>query len=102
MKEQSRFLNKLTSVSSAVIFLLLVGGASLAFASLTFTGTNITGNGNAIIDAPGTISIGTSTATGITIGNGGINMIPMTMSSGVSSTGFLNGPAYLVGTSSPS
>jgi hypothetical protein len=44
-------------------------GISVAIASLTFTGSNITGDRNAVIDASGTISIGTSTATAINIGS---------------------------------
>jgi hypothetical protein len=46
MKEHSQLLKKLTSVSSSIIFLLLAGGVSLAFASLTFTGTSITPDGS--------------------------------------------------------
>src|ERR1035441_1028566 len=45
---------------------------SFAFASLTFTGTNITGDSGTIIDATGTITIGASSATGITVGRSGI------------------------------
>jgi len=55
-----------------IIIAIAACGASIAFASLTFTGTNITGDANAIIDTAGTVSIGTSTATGITIGRTGV------------------------------
>src|ERR1017187_9600617 len=51
-----------------IIIAAIVGGVSIAFASLTFSGTSITGDSNSIIDATGTISIGASSATGITIG----------------------------------
>ena len=44
--------------------------AGPAFAALTFSGTGITGDGAVVIDSPSTISIGTSTATGINIGSG--------------------------------
>jgi hypothetical protein len=57
---------------ASVFFVSLAVGASLAFASLTFTGTNITGDSGTIIDATGTITIGASSATGITVGRSGI------------------------------
>jgi hypothetical protein len=45
--------------------------AGPAFAALTFSGTGITGDSSGVvIDSSSTISIGTSTATGINIGNG--------------------------------
>jgi hypothetical protein len=44
--------------------------AGPAFAALTFSGTSIQGNGAVVIDSSSTMSIGTSTATGVTIGNG--------------------------------
>jgi hypothetical protein len=56
----------------AAAILLLLAGVSIAFAALTFSGTSITGDSNSVIDATGTISIGTSTATGITIGRTGV------------------------------
>jgi hypothetical protein len=43
--------------------------ASIAAASLTFSGSGVTANSAVVIDGSSTISIGTSTATGITIGN---------------------------------
>jgi hypothetical protein len=44
--------------------------ASIAAASLTFSGSNITGDAQGVvIDSSSTISIGTSTATGVTIGS---------------------------------
>src|ERR1039458_2748906 len=46
--------------------------ASIAFASLTFTSTGIFGDSNGFaIDSSSTVSIGTSTATGITMGRTG-------------------------------
>jgi hypothetical protein len=48
---------------------ILVGGASVAFAALTFSGTSISGDSGVVIDGSSTISIGTSSATGVTIGN---------------------------------
>jgi hypothetical protein len=50
----------------------LVGGISIAMAALNFSGTTITGDGSVIVDGANTISIGTSTATGITIGKNGV------------------------------
>jgi hypothetical protein len=44
--------------------------AGPALAALTFSGASIIGDGAIVIDGPSTISIGTSTATGVTIGNG--------------------------------
>jgi hypothetical protein len=46
-------------------------GASSAFASLTLTGTSIGGDGSFTFDAPGTLSIGTTSATRIILGNSG-------------------------------
>lgn len=42
--------------------------AGPALAALTFSGTSISGDGTVVVDSSSTISIGTSTATGITIG----------------------------------
>jgi hypothetical protein len=42
---------------------------SIASASLTFSGSGVTANSAVVIDASSTISIGTSTATGVTIGS---------------------------------
>jgi hypothetical protein len=44
--------------------------AGPALAALTFSCTIISGDGAVVIDSSSTISIGTSTATGVTIGNG--------------------------------
>lgn len=52
----------------ASIVLLLGGLTSVAFAALTFTGTSVNGDSNVLIDGPNTISVGASSATGITIG----------------------------------
>ncbi len=43
--------------------------AGPALAVLTFSGTGVTGDGAVVVDGPSTISIGTTTATGVTIGN---------------------------------
>jgi hypothetical protein len=43
--------------------------ASIAAASLTFSGSGVTANSAVVIDGSSTISIGTSTATGVTIGS---------------------------------
>ncbi|HUC31678.1 MAG TPA: hypothetical protein VMR99_03285 [Candidatus Paceibacterota bacterium] len=67
---QHHHFGRLTLFIAGAVVLLSVGiGIHLAFASLTFTGTNITGNSGAVIDATGTISIGTSSASSINIGN---------------------------------
>src|SRR6202158_3500753 len=51
--------------------------AGPALAALTFSGTSIAGDGAVAIDSSSTISIGTSTATGVTIGNAsGIVSLP--------------------------
>ena len=62
----------LPSFVISVIIAAILGGASIAFAALTFSGTSITGDSNSVIDATGTISIGATPATGITIGRFGI------------------------------
>ena len=62
----------LPSFVISVIIAAILGGASIAFAALTFSGTSITGDSNSVIDATGTISIGATSATGITIGRFGI------------------------------
>ena len=54
----------------AALFLVLIMGR-ISFADLTFTGTNISSDGSVVLDASSTISIGTSTATGIMIGRSG-------------------------------
>jgi hypothetical protein len=63
---------KLPTFVLAIIIASVAGGVSIALASLTFTGTSITGDTNSTIDATGTISIGATSATGITIGRSGI------------------------------
>lgn len=71
MHDSSRNLKRkvITLVTSIGIVMLTVG-ISVAFASLVLNSTSITGDTNSAIDATGTISIGASSATGITIGNG--------------------------------
>jgi hypothetical protein len=61
--------HKVPGVITLIIIGLLAGGVSVALASLTFTGTNLTGDSGVIIDTSGTISIGTSSATAINIGS---------------------------------
>src|ERR1700751_345295 len=61
--------SKLSTLALAIATAIIVGGASVALAALNFSATSITGDSNVVIDSPGTISIGTSTATGITIGS---------------------------------
>lgn len=56
---------------AGIVFGVLALTAGPAFAALTFSGTSISGDTSGIvIDTPSTISIGASTATGITMGNG--------------------------------
>src|ERR1035438_4148835 len=62
--------------------------ASVAAAALTFSGTAITGDDSVIMDGAGVISIGTSTATGITIGRSGTTT---TFSGNLSITGTCTG-----------
>jgi hypothetical protein len=60
---------KLISLAIIVGVAIFVGAVSIAFASLTFTGSGVTGDSSGIIlDTSNTISIGTSTASAITIG----------------------------------
>jgi hypothetical protein len=54
---------------------LLLSAASIAFATLNFNGSSISGDSNIVLDGAGTIAIGTSTATGVTIGRSGITSI---------------------------
>src|SRR5665213_2039712 len=54
---------------------IVLARASFAFAALTFTGTSVTGDSNSSVDATGTVTIGASSATGITIGRSGITAI---------------------------
>jgi hypothetical protein len=55
-----------------IIIAAIVGGVSIAFASLTFSGTGISGDSGVVVDGSGTITIGTSSSTAITIGRSGI------------------------------
>lgn len=61
----------ITSLSVAGAIAVAASGIYLANASLMFSGTTISGDGSVVIDGANTISIGTSTATGITIGRSG-------------------------------
>jgi hypothetical protein len=63
---------RLIVFASALGAAALAGSVLIAFASLTFTGTTISGDTNSAIDATGTVTIGASSATGITIGRSGI------------------------------
>jgi trimeric autotransporter adhesin len=73
-------IRKSVVVGLSTFFVILLAGASISFAALTFTGTNITGDSNSALDATGTIQIGTSQATGITIGKSSITTtIPGTL-----------------------
>src|ERR1039457_2568907 len=72
MPPKSKQARNLTAFVASVFFISAVVGVSFAFASLTFTGTNITGDSGMIIHATGTIKIGASSSTGITIGRSGI------------------------------
>jgi len=67
-------------------------GVSVAYAALTFSGTAVTGDGAVVIDGANSVSIGTSTATGVTIGRLGSTV---TFPGTVSITGSLSG--YLLG-----
>ncbi len=60
---------KISAFLLAFLFVMAVVGVSAASASLTFTNNNVTGDNGATIDASGTVSIGTSQASGITIGS---------------------------------
>jgi hypothetical protein len=63
---------RLLAFFSSFWIALIVAGVSVAFAALTVAGTSITGDANTTLDATGTIIIGSSSATGITIGRSGI------------------------------
>jgi hypothetical protein len=64
---------KILLVGVVLVFSLAVG-ASFAFASLTFTGTAVSGDAAVNIDATSTISIGASSSTAITIGRSAITV----------------------------
>lgn len=64
-------LRNLTAFIASILLVSGIVGLSHAFAALTFTGTSVTGDSGTVIDATGTISIGTSSATGVTIGKSG-------------------------------
>ena len=59
------------SIGAAAV-LLLLASVSITFAALNFSGMSITGDSSSVVDATGTISIGASSATGITIGRAGV------------------------------
>lgn len=61
--------HRLIPLAASIGVLLFAAGVSVAFASLNFTGTSISGDSGIVIDGPGTISIGTASSTGITIGS---------------------------------
>ncbi len=54
-----------------VAVMVLFSSASIASAALTFSGTGVSGDSGVAIDGASTISIGASTATGVTIGRSG-------------------------------
>src|ERR1035437_7367106 len=66
--QRSRFAGAFLAALASVI---LFSAASVALAALTFSGTNISGDSGVVLDTSGMISIGTSTATGVTIGRNG-------------------------------
>jgi hypothetical protein len=66
MKKNQSVLYKFLLLAPFFVFLSF---AHFAHATLTFNPTNISGDSSVSIDGLSTISIGTSTATGITIGN---------------------------------
>jgi hypothetical protein len=77
-ESKSNLKRRLVSLAFPLGATLLLGGVSIAVAALTFSNSKIAGDSSGvtvnssstiIIDASGTISIGTSTATAITIGN---------------------------------
>lgn len=74
------------------IVLAVAVSAQVAFGSLTFSPTTISGDGPVIIDGSSTISIGTSTATGITIGQTGQTVL---FPGSVSSTNLFAGNATI-------
>lgn len=63
-----RSLSLIVSIAIATLSV----GVSVAFASLVFNGTSITGDSNSTLDATGTITIGATQTTGITVGHSGI------------------------------
>jgi hypothetical protein len=63
---------KVPAFVSSFLFVLFAVSVSTAFAALTLNGTSISGDSNSTIDASGTVTIGASQATGITIGRSGV------------------------------
>lgn len=62
---------RLTSFLIPAVITVVLAGASVAVASLTLSGSGVTGSSAINIDTTSTISIGASSATGITIGRTG-------------------------------
>jgi hypothetical protein len=71
-----------------IIVGVLAVTAGPALAALTFNGTNISGDSGVVVDSSSTISIGASSATGVTIGR---SSQTTTFPGNVSITGVLNG-----------
>ena len=65
----SRLKSRLAILAIFLGVAVSVGSVSFAFASLNFTGTTVSGDSSIAIDGPSTISIGTASSTGVTIGN---------------------------------
>ena len=72
MKTPTGFNKKSIALVSSIVFVALSVSVSVAFASLTFNGNSINGDSNSSVDATGTVTIGASSAAGITIGRSGI------------------------------
>ncbi len=64
--------NKLSAITAFIVVLVLTGGVTITLAALNFDGTHVTGSTDVVIDGTGTVSVGASTATGITIGKAGV------------------------------
>jgi trimeric autotransporter adhesin len=72
VKTPTSFNKKSIALVSSIVFVALSVSVSVAFASLTFSGTSINGDSNSSVDATGNVTIGATSATGITIGRAGI------------------------------
>ena len=77
-----------------VILALAFIGVPIAYATLTFNGSSVSGDGAVTIDGANSVNIGTSTATGINIGKTGIttSIAGTVKFPGLSTTGSIRQP----------
>ena len=74
MNSQQSFNRFLGAFGASLAVIIFFAAASIATASLTFSGTGISGDSGVNLDTSSTISIGTASSTGITIGRPSITV----------------------------